>query len=603
MPLNAQRTKFLLLVILPALLTVLLLAFVAQRGATSPSRPISALLTFARARQVRAVAIDADGTLHATLRNGATFTSRKESGQVIAPLLADSGAVVTVNEVAAVSGGALLSLGVTVGMALLVLYVLRARMGGAMGSRLPVTPSAGAVEGTTANRITFNDVAGVEEAKDELVEIVEFLAAPERFRRIGARIPKGVLLSGPPGTGKTLLARAVAGEAGVPFFSISGSAFVEMYVGVGAARVRDLFARARKAAPAIVFIDELDAVGGRRSSGARGGNDEREHTLNQLLVEMDGFAGDSGVVVVGATNRADMLDAALLRPGRFDRRVTMSPPDRGGREAVLALHTTRVLMEDGVDLSALAGQTSGMSPADLANVVNEAALLAARQRRQRVSSRDLEAALLRVLAGPEMRSRVISAALKRVIAYHEVGHALVMKLLPHCDPVAKVQAIARGSALGITVSMPREDQYLLTESELRERMVGIMGGRAAEELFFGEVTTGAQQDIQQANAIARRMVGEFGMSPLGHICIGEGDMTSPELAASVDEATRTLVEDAYAHARRIVSRRRHALAAIADHLAEVETIDGADLDAWLDAYPAVDPEPVRIELAAVEPAA
>jgi len=328
MPLNAQRTKFLLLVILPALLTVLLLAFVAQRGAASPSRPISALLTFARARQVRAVAIDADGTLHVTLRNGATFTSRKESGQVIAPLLADSGAVVTVNEAAAVSGGALLSLGVTVGVALLALYVLRARAGRAMGSRLPVTPSAGAVEGTTASRITFNDVAGVEEAKDELVEIVEFLAAPERFRRIGARIPKGVLLSGPPGTGKTLLARAVAGEAGVPFFSISGSAFVEMYVGVGvgAARVRDLFARARKAAPAIVFIDELDAAGGRRSSGARGGNDEREHTLNQLLVEMDGFAGDSGVVVVGATNRADMLDAALLRPGRFDRRVTRARP-------------------------------------------------------------------------------------------------------------------------------------------------------------------------------------------------------------------------------------------------------------------------------------
>ncbi len=602
MPLNAQRTTFLLLVILPALLTVLLLGFAAQCAA-SPSRPISALLTLARARQVRAVTIDADGTLHVTPRKGAAFTTRKEPGQVIAPVLADSGATVTVNAEPPISGGALLSLAMTIGMIAVVLYVLRARASGAMGSRLPVTPSVGAMEATTVSRVRFNDVAGVEEAKDELVEIVEFLAAPERFRRIGARIPKGVLLSGPPGTGKTLLARAVAGEAGVPFFSISGSAFVEMYVGVGAARVRDLFARARKAAPAIVFIDELDAVGGRRSSGARGGNDEREHTLNQLLVEMDGFAGDSGVVVVGATNRADMLDAALLRPGRFDRRVTMSPPDRGGREAVLALHTARVPMEDGVDLSALAGQTSGMSPADLANVVNEAALLAARQRRQRISTGDLEAALLRVLAGPEMRSRVISAELKRVIAYHEVGHALVMKLLPHCDPVAKVQAIARGSALGITVSMPKEDQYLLTQSALRERMVGIMGGRAAEELFFGEVTTGAQQDIQQANAIARRMVGEFGMSPLGHICIGEGDMTSPELAARVDEATRTLVEEAYAQARQIVSHRRHALAAIADHLAEVETIDGADLDAWLDAYPAVDPEPARIELTAIESAA
>ncbi len=382
MPLNAQRTKVLLLVVLPALLTVLLLGFASQRAAASPSRPISALLTLARAHQVRAVAIDADGTLHVTLRNGAAFTTRKEPGQVIAPVLADSGATVTVNPEPPISGGALLSFAMTIGLIAVVLYVLRARAGGAMGSRMPVTPSAGVVEGTTASQVTFNDVAGVEEAKDELVEIVEFLAAPERFRRIGARIPKGVLLSGPPGTGKTLLARAVAGEAGVPFFSISGSAFVEMYVGIGAARVRDLFAKARKAAPAIVFIDELDAVGGRRSSGARGGNDEREHTLNQLLVEMDGFAGDSGVVVVGATNRVDMLDAALLRPGRFDRRVTMSPPDRSGREAVLALHTARVPMEDGVDLSALAGQTSGMSPADLANVVNEAALLAARQRRR-----------------------------------------------------------------------------------------------------------------------------------------------------------------------------------------------------------------------------
>jgi len=388
-----------------------------------------------------------------------------------------------------------------------------------------------------------------------LAEVVEFLAAPERFRRIGARIPRGVLLSGPPGTGKTLLARAVAGEAGVPFFSISGSAFVEMYVGVGAARVRDLFTKARKAAPAIVFIDELDAVGGKRSSGARTGNDEREHTLNQLLVEMDGFVGDSGVVVIAATNRPDMLDAALLRPGRFDRRVTMSTPDRVGRAAVLALHTARVCMEDDVDLDRLAGQTSGMAPADLANVVNEAALLAARERREQVAMRDLEAALLRVLAGPELKSRVLAPAIKRVIAYHEVGHALVMKLLPHCDPVAKVQAIARGQALGITVSMPAEDQYLLTRSALLERMVGIMGGRAAEELFFDEVTTGAQQDIQQANAIARRMVMEFGMSDLGHICVSEGDMVSPDLAARIDATVRGLVEAAYTRARALVTAR------------------------------------------------
>ena len=391
----------------------------------------------------------------------------------------------------------------------------------------------------TGNRpsVTFQDVAGVEEAKQELAEVVEFLKYPEKFAALGARIPRGVLLIGSPGTGKTLLARAVAGEAGVPFFSISGSAFVEMYVGVGAARVRDLFAKARKAAPAIVFIDELDAVGGKRSSGARGGNDEREHTLNQLLVEMDGFAGDSGVVVIAATNRPDMLDAALLRPGRFDRRVTMGTPDRVGRAAVLALHTARVRMEEDVDLDRLAGQTSGMAPADLANVVNEAALLAARERREQVSARDLEAALLRVLAGPELKSRVMAPAIKRVIAYHEVGHALVMKLLPHCDPVAKVQAIARGQALGITVSMPAEDQYLMTRSALLERMVG---------------------------------------------------MVSPDLAARIDATVRGLVEAAYTRARALVTARQAALAAIADHLYEVETMDGHELDTWLARYPAAE---------------
>jgi cell division protease FtsH len=354
-----------------------------------------------------------------------------------------------------------------------------------------------------------------------------------------------------------------------------------MYVGVGAARVRDLFAKARKAAPCIVFIDELDAVGGKRSSGLRGGNDERESTLNQLLVEMDGFKGDSGVVVLAATNRPDMLDHALLRPGRFDRRVTVSIPDRAGRKAVLALHAARVRLDELVDLDRMAGQTSGMSPADLANVINEAALLAARERRTTVSTADLDTALLRVVAGPAMTSRVLSPELKRVIAYHEVGHALVMKLLPNCDPVAKVQAIPRGNALGITVSMPKEDQYLLTKSALLDRMVGLMGGRAAEDLFFGEVTTGAQQDIQQANAIARRMVTEFGMSPLGHICAGDASVISPDLGARIDEATHALVEEAYARAQAIVAERREALAAIADHLCEVETIDGAELDRWL----------------------
>ena len=570
-----------LLAAAPLLLVLVLLAF----GALGPRQqqvPLSTLLRLAAGHGIASAVIDPDGTVHATTRAGRALMTHKEPGQVVTPALMAGGAQVSVGADPPINLGTLLGGGMTVLLVGVVLYSLRST---GAGNRLRVAPAVASAEQPVTSPVRFNDVAGVDEAKGELAEVVEFLSTPERFRRIGARIPKGVLLSGPPGTGKTLLARAVAGEAGVPFFSISGSAFVEMYVGVGAARVRDLFVKARKVAPAIVFIDELDAVGGKRSSGARGGNDEREHTLNQLLVEMDGFAGDSGVVVIAATNRPDMLDTALLRPGRFDRRVTMGAPDRVGRRAVLKLHAARVRLEDGVDLDRLAGQTGGMAPADLANVVNEAALLAARERRERVSQGDLDAALLRVLAGPELKSRVMAPAVKRVIAYHEVGHALVMKLLPHCDPVAKVQAIARGAALGITVSMPAEDHYLLTTSALAERMVGIMGGRAAEELFFGEVTTGAQQDIAQANAIARRMVTEFGMSELGHICVGEGDLVSPDLAARIDAAVRGLVETAYARARVLVTARQAALAAIADHLYEVETMDGHELDTWLDRYP------------------
>jgi len=575
------------LLIAAPIVFVLIMLGITHSGPAQQEAPLSSVLRLAAGHAISSASIDADGTVHVALRNGRLLVTHKEPGQVVTPALMAGGAQVSVNGEAPLGLGTILGGALTVLLVGVVLYSVRSSGAGA-GTRMRVAAVSGAAEQSAAVSVTFNDVAGVDEAKGELAEVVEFLAAPERFRRIGARIPRGVLLSGPPGTGKTLLARAVAGEAGVPFFSISGSAFVEMYVGVGAARVRDLFAKARKAAPAIVFIDELDAVGGKRSSGARGGNDEREHTLNQLLVEMDGFAGDSGVVVIAATNRPDMLDAALLRPGRFDRRVTMGTPDRVGRAAVLALHTARVRMEEDVDLDRLAGQTSGMAPADLANVVNEAALLAARERREQVSARDLEAALLRVLAGPELKSRVMAPAIKRVIAYHEVGHALVMKLLPHYDPVAKVQAIARGQALGITVSMPAEDQYLMTRSALLERMVGIMGGRAAEELFFHEVTTGAQQDIQQANTIARRMVMEFGMSDLGHICVGEGDMVSPDLAARIDATVRGLVEAAYTRARALVTARQAALAAIADHLYEVETMDGHELDTWLARYPAAE---------------
>jgi cell division protease FtsH len=366
---------------------------------------------------------------------------------------------------------------------------------------------------------------------------------------------------------------------------MSGSAFVEIYVGVGAARVRNLFSRARTMAPAIIFIDELDAVGGQRTPEARGGNGEREHTLNQLLLEMDGFAGDSGLVVIGATNRPDMLDAALTRPGRFDRRISVSVPDRQGRREVLGLHTRKVRLAASVSLDRLAGQTSGMAPADLANVVNEAALLAARARRSEVHAEDLEAALLRVIAGPAMTSRLLTPPLKRLAAYHEVGHALVMTVLPHGDPVTTVQIIPRGNALGVTMSVPREDQYLTTAAALQDRMAGLMGGRAAELLVFGEASTGAQQDIVQANAIARRMVMEFGMSTLGPICVNEQTGISPELAAQIDEATRALVLEACERALDVLAPRRPALAALAEHLIEVETIDGTVLDEYLAVHP------------------
>jgi cell division protease FtsH len=531
---------------------------------------------------IRQAVIDDGGAVTVVTTNGLRLVSQKEAGQVLSPVLIADGAEVIVRH----NGPDFISLDSIIGLLLPLLLGLGAFIAlrqAQRGQGFRAAKVTAPAESSHRSTVTFADLAGVDECKVEMAEIVEFLSSPQRFTQIGARVPKGILLSGPPGTGKTLLAKAIAGEADVPFFSMSGSAFVEIYVGIGAARVRDLFAQARRVAPAIIFIDELDAVGGKRSTGSRGGNDEREQTLNQLLIEMDGFKGDTGVVVIAATNRPDMLDDALTRPGRFDRRITLGMPDRRGRLAVLALHARRVRMAASVGLERLAGRTAGMSPADLANVINEAALLAARERRPEVHEADLDAALLRVVAGPAMTSRLLTPALKRVVAYHEVGHALVMKMLPHCDPVTKVQAIPRGNALGITITTPSDDQYLLTMSALQDRMAGLMGGRAAEELVFGEVTTGAQQDIVQANGIARRMVMEFGMSELGHISINEHTGVSPDLAARIDEATRALVEDAYQRARTVLTQRRSVLAAIADHLIEVETIEGEELDAFVEA--------------------
>ena len=440
--------------------------------------------------------------------------------------------------------------------------------------------------------ITFADVAGVEEAKQELTEIVEFLKYPEKFVALGARIPKGVLLVGPPGTGKTLLSKAVAGEAGVPFFSISGSEFVEMFVGVGASRVRDLFDQAKKNSPCIVFVDEIDAVGRQRGAGLGGGHDEREQTLNQLLVEMDGFDTNTHVIVIAATNRPDVLDPALLRPGRFDRHVTLDRPDIKGRRAILDVHARNKPLDTTVDLDVLARQTPGFSGADLANLINEAAILAARGNKKVIGMDELEEAIARVIAGPERKSRRISDHEKEVIAYHETGHALVMKALPHADPVHKVSIISRGMALGWTLALPEEDKYLISRDELMDQIAGLMGGRVAEEIVFGDITSGAENDIQKATQMARRMVTQWGMSDkLGTVSmghreelvflgrdLGEQRNYSEEVAAVIDEEIRSIVNHGYQTAKVILTEQRHKMDAVVEQLKVVETLDGKELD-------------------------
>jgi cell division protease FtsH len=440
--------------------------------------------------------------------------------------------------------------------------------------------------------ITFADVAGVEEAKQELTEIVEFLKYPEKFVALGARIPKGVLLVGPPGTGKTLLSKAVAGEAGVPFFSISGSEFVEMFVGVGASRVRDLFDQAKKNSPCIVFVDEIDAVGRQRGAGLGGGHDEREQTLNQLLVEMDGFDTNTHVIVIAATNRPDVLDPALLRPGRFDRHVTLDRPDIKGRRAILDVHARNKPLDTTVDLDVLGRQTPGFSGADLANLINEAAILAARANKKVIGMDELEEAIARVIAGPERKSRRISDHEKEIIAYHETGHALVMKALPHTDPVHKVSIISRGMALGWTMSLPEEDKYLISRDELMDQIAGIMGGRVAEEIVFGDITSGAENDIQRATQMARRMVTQWGMSDkLGTVAmghreelvflgrdLGEQRNYSEEVAAIIDEEIRSIVDHGYQTAKSILTQQRRKMDAVVEQLKVVETLDAKQLD-------------------------
>ena len=466
--------------------------------------------------------------------------------------------------------------------------------------------------------VTFNDVAGVDEAKQELTEVVEFLKYPEKFNSLGARIPRGVLLVGPPGTGKTLLARAVAGEAGVPFFSISGSEFVEMFVGVGASRVRDLFEQAKRNSPCIVFVDEIDAVGRQRGAGLGGSHDEREQTLNQILVEMDGFDTNTNVIVVAATNRPDVLDPALLRPGRFDRQVVLDRPDIKGRKEILNVHIKGKPLDKTVDIEALARRSPGFSGADLANLVNEAAILAARRNKKSIGADEFNEAIDRVIAGPERRSRIITEEEKEIIAFHEGGHAVVQRVLPKCDPVTKVTIVSRGMALGYTMSLPQEDRYLHSKTEFEDKIAGMLGGNVSEQMVFGDTTTGASNDIEKATNLARAMVTQYGMSErLGPLTFGRKEEMiflgreiseqrnySDEVAAKIDAEVREIIDRAYERAREALATHREVLDKLAALLIEKETIEHDEFEALFEGVlPPRDSGPTRRAAAGSEPEA
>ena len=583
------------LLIAAPIVFVLIMFGITHSGPAQQEAPLSSVLRLAAGHAISSASIDADGTVHVALRNGRLLVTHKEPGQVVTPALMAGGAQVSVNGEAPLGLGTILGGALTVLLVGVVLYSVRSSGAGA-GTRMRVAAVSGAAEQSAAVSVTFNDVAGVDEAKGELAEVVEFLAAPERFRRIGARIPRGVLLSGPPGTGKTLLARAVAGEAGVPFYSISGSDFVEMFVGVGASRVRDLFDTAKANRPSLIFIDEIDAVGRQRGAGLGGGHDEREQTLNQLLVEMDGFDPNAGVIMIAATNRPDVLDPALLRPGRFDRQVTVDPPDVRGREAILNVHLRGKPLAEEVSAPALARRTPGFSGADLANLVNEAALLAARYDKTKIGMDDFNESVDRVVAGPQRKSRIMNDQTRERIAYHEVGHAIVGELLPNANPVHKVSILPRGRALGYTMQYPTEDKYLTTRQEFLDDVSALLAGRVAEETVFNEVTTGASNDFERATAIARAMVCEYGMSErLGPVVLGtrhgspflgrdwnEERNYSETIAVEIDKEVRAIIDECYERSRQILTENRVKMDEIVRVLLEKEMLEREDFMALME---------------------
>ena len=584
-------------------IVIILVFYNFTSGARGEQKDIASVVQMARENRLRSIVVDGDN-LTVSPREGADFNSRKEPGTSILEVLTqagvetgEGGVQLTVKGSSGLSNifGLLFNFLPLLFFGAILLFMMRQAQG-SNNQTLSFGRSRARMLVGNKPSVTFSDVAGVEESKAELQEIVEFLTYPERFVSLGARIPKGVLLVGPPGTGKTLLAKAVAGEAGVPFFSISGSEFVEMFVGVGAARVRDLFDQAKRNAPCIIFVDEIDAVGRHRGAGLGGGHDEREQTLNQILVEIDGFDSSINVIVVAATNRPDILDPALLRPGRFDRRVVLDLPDIAGREAILSVHTKGKPIDADVNLEVVAKETPGFSGADLANLVNEAAILAARRSKKTVMFDEFGEAIDRVIAGPERKSRVISHKEKEITAYHEGGHALVGHKLTHADPVQKVSIVARGGMGGYTRFLPEEDRHLFSKAQFKDMLAAALGGRVAEEQIFGEVTTGASNDLESATQIARNMVTRYGMSEkLGPRTFGKREELvflgreiseqsdySDNTAQQIDEEVHRLIQEAHDRAEEILETNKAKLIQLARHLITNETIEGDALNKLLE---------------------
>jgi cell division protease FtsH len=595
-----MRNTFIYLLIVVAVVAIVWSFLGGKPGTSSQNIDISEVITKVRDGQVKTINVSGDNLTITSTDGSATYKSRKESGVDVYTIFHNAGLTdqqlqsvdIKIDTASKLSSilPFLLQLVPFIILGAILIFILRQAQG-SNSQAMSFGKSRARMFSGNKTTVTFSDVAGVDEAKEELQEVVEFLKYPEKFASLGARIPRGVLLVGPPGTGKTLLAKAVAGEAGVPFFSISGSEFVEMFVGVGASRVRDLFDQAKRNAPCIVFVDEIDAVGRQRGAGLGGSHDEREQTLNQILVEMDGFDTSTNIIVLAATNRPDILDPALLRPGRFDRHVILDRPDIKGRRAILEVHVRGKPLDKDVQLTDLAKQTSGFSGADLANLVNESALLAARRNKKRLGMAEFNEAVDRVIAGPERKSRVISAKEKEIIAYHEAGHALVARMLPNADPVYKVTIVSRGMAGGFTRFLPEEDRHLKTRSQFLDTLASSLGGHVSEEIVLGEMTTGPQSDIESATKIARQMVMQWGMSErLGPRTFGRKEELvflgreiaeqrnySEKVAEEIDEEVRRIIDHSYQVAKKILIENRGKLDQIAHRLMEVETLEGEEL--------------------------